>query len=261
MDTLTTQLTSSSAQYTNQLDALKNLQQQKINALSLKGQITERLMNPGRYAVIEYLNARQTYLNNKLDTDYPNGHYLEWRTPITHSDSLCAFASQNPFIRQDGTFANMDDWTSSVNYCKLSHWTLELWSTSTLSANDPDLPNYETILLNVKTFQGDYESFNVGNKQLDTAKISEAGLDSKYTMQSFIDYNTDWNVGMEWLNADTKLEYDAGTNLIVPAGINVQIENIEQQTTVMKEMTGFYHRRMDVSSRRTGDTGPILVID
>tara|TARA_Y100000310_G_C20645818_1_gene796500 strand:+ start:366 stop:1187 length:822 start_codon:yes stop_codon:yes gene_type:complete len=259
MNTLTTMLSSSSAHYENQLMTLNNMQQQKINALRLKSEITETLMSPGRNGMCEYINARQTYLNNKLDTDFPTapgatfkGHYLEWKSPLTHSDKLCAFdGGTSSLIREDGSFANQSRWISSQDYSKLSDWTLELWSTATLSGNDPDLPGHQLVLLtDIRKFQDDFESFNIGVKQLDDTKISEVGLSYKYTLQDFLDYKIDWDVGMEWINADTRLEVDAGLNTVIPAGINAQINSIDQSTTAMKSMTAFYYKRMDVSNRR-----------
>ena len=237
LDTFTTHLTSASAEHESNIIGLHNSIQARDNHISLKDQVISRLMTPSVAAMTLYMNSRQTYLNSLISSD----EYLEWRTPITHSFGLSAFhGGADSLIREGGSFGNPNDWTSSSSFCGGDHWSLELWSTALLSANNPSLPGYREILLpDIKHYQNLWDGFHLISEQY----ISEAGLSNTFTVADLVKYKDEWDYGMEWIHSNPTLDFG------VTPGINYKITSAENNITYFNTLTAASDRKRTISAR------------
>ena len=237
IDTFTTHLTSASAEHETNVIGLQNSIQQKTNAISLRTQVIDRLLQPAAEALSLYIDKRAEYLNSLISSS----QYLEWRTPVSHSYALCAFdGGANSLLRENGSFADWSDWSSSTDHCKGNHWSIELWSTATVSANRVDLPLYkEVILPDIKYFQNSWEGFHL----ISDTRIAQAGLSNTFTVDDLVSYRNDWDYGMEWIHSNPTQDF--GTS----PGINYQITSAENNITYFNTLTAASDRKKSVSSR------------
>ena len=247
--TLTTLLTASSGNFNtfrSNIDLYKDTHNQLLDMVS---RVTRTILVPAYNATVEYVKGRQSYLNSQLASN----SNLNWRSPLTNGGSLCAFhGGANSIIKEGGTFANMEDWTSSDNFSNVMDWTVELFSTVALSANRIDLPSYQEITIpGITHYQGSYEAFNTtlvptvrsrGNPS-PQVYIDQAGLGGKYTVQDFINFKEDWEFGMEWINSNPR---EAGNNI---PGLKFEAENMLTGIDSLKPLTAFEEKKMNVSSR------------
>ena len=247
--TLTTLLTASSGNFNtfrSNIDLYKDTHNQLLDMVS---RVTRTILVPAYNATVEYVKGRQSYLNSQLASD----SNLNWRSPLTHGSTLCAFdGGANSIIKEGGTFANIDDWTNSSTFSNVTDWSIELFSTVALSANRIDLPSYQEITIpGITHYQGSYEAYNTtlvpsfrSNITPDPQTyIDQAGLGGKYTVQDFINFKEDWEFGMEWINSNPR---NTGDNI---PGLKFEAENMLTGIDSLKPLTAFEEKKMNVSFR------------